>query len=385
VLPTNGDGDFTTTRASVATRVNENGLIEEVASNVPRLDYSDGTCPSLLLEPSSTNLVTYSEDFTQWSQQGVSTVSNSAISPDGTLNADKITATTTDPAPFIFTNVTATEHTFSFYYKGEANSIGKEARVLFWFIGTATGTTLSVPFTLTGDWQRFESQITPTGAGTLALRIDFPVNDATIGDYGYLWGAQLEQNSYATSLIKTVGSATTRSADTANGAGDASTFNDSEGVLMAEISFLDSDGSDVSPFWQRISISDNSDTNRLFISNTLTENQIQVFVRNATGISFNKTVTISDNTLYNKIVLKYKANDFALWINGFELETDNTFDYVPSGLNVLKFSGATSYPFYGNTKQLQYFDSALNDSELEKLTSWTSFTAMANGQSYTII
>ena len=55
VLPTNGDGDFTTTRNTVATRVNENGLIEEVASNVPRLDYSDGGCPSLLLEPTSTN------------------------------------------------------------------------------------------------------------------------------------------------------------------------------------------------------------------------------------------------------------------------------------------------------------------------------------------
>ena len=41
VLPTNGDGDFTFARTSTATRVNNNGLIEEVASNVPRLDYSE--------------------------------------------------------------------------------------------------------------------------------------------------------------------------------------------------------------------------------------------------------------------------------------------------------------------------------------------------------
>ena len=40
--------------------------------------------------------------------------------------------------------------------------------------------------------------------------------------------------------------------------------------------------------------------------------------------------------------------------------------------------------FYGNTKQIQYFDSALNDSDLEKLTSWVSFSDMANGQLYTI-
>ena len=44
---------------------------------------------------------------------------------------------------------------------------------------------------------------------------------------------------------------------------------------------------------------------------------------------------------------------------------------------------AGSHNFYGNTKQIQYFDSALNDSDLEKLTSWVSFSDMANGQLYT--
>jgi hypothetical protein len=41
-------------------------------------------------------------------------------------------------------------------------------------------------------------------------------------------------------------------------------------------------------------------------------------------------------------------------------------------------------PFYGNTKQIQYFDSALTDSELETLTSWDSFSDMATSQLYTI-
>jgi hypothetical protein len=34
-------------------------------------------------------------------------------------------------------------------------------------------------------------------------------------------------------------------------------------------------------------------------------------------------------------------------------------------------------PFYGNTKQIQYFNTALNDSDLETLTSWDSFSDMA--------
>ena len=59
-IPTSGAGDFTVSRAlNTATRVNASGLIESVASGIPRLDYfaSGGTvgCPALLVEPAATN------------------------------------------------------------------------------------------------------------------------------------------------------------------------------------------------------------------------------------------------------------------------------------------------------------------------------------------
>jgi hypothetical protein len=56
IKPTSGLGDMTVVRATTATRVNSAGLIESVAINVPRLDYTDSTCPSLLVEPQRTNL-----------------------------------------------------------------------------------------------------------------------------------------------------------------------------------------------------------------------------------------------------------------------------------------------------------------------------------------
>ena len=92
-VPTNGDGDFDFTRSTSATRVNKDGFIEEVAVNVPRLDYSDGGCPSLLLEPTRSNLITYSEDFSQsvWSKIGVTELGG-FLAPDGTNNAYKITS-----------------------------------------------------------------------------------------------------------------------------------------------------------------------------------------------------------------------------------------------------------------------------------------------------
>ena len=92
-------------------------------------------------------------------------------------------------------------------------------------------------------------------------------------------------------------------------------------------------------------------------------------------------------TNFNKIAIKYKANDFAIWINGIEVGTASSGSLNPSGtFNQLAFArgGANNTPFYGSTKQLQYFDSALNDSDLEKLTSWVSFSDMANGQQYSI-
>ena len=48
---------FTTTRNSIATRVNKEGLIEVVGNDVPRIDYTDSADGVLLLENSATCLL----------------------------------------------------------------------------------------------------------------------------------------------------------------------------------------------------------------------------------------------------------------------------------------------------------------------------------------
>ena len=206
VLPTNGAGDFTTTRASVATRVNENGLLEEVASNVPRLDYSDGGCPSLLLEANATNLITYSEDFSDasWGKNNVTITSNSAISPDGTLNADLLNFTSSgnyvDKSGAISIGQT---YTISCYVKSAVSS-----SQTFTIYGNANK--LSGTLTATTEWQRF----------TLTFVSDISAMSSGISSVDlsqlYVYGFQLEVDSYSTSYIKTVGSSQTRTADTAN-------------------------------------------------------------------------------------------------------------------------------------------------------------------------
>ena len=50
----------------------------------------------------------------------------------------------------------------------------------------------------------------------------------------------------------------------------------------------------------------------------------------------------------------------------------------------MNFDNNGANNFYGNTKQLRYYDEVLTDIELEELTSWDSFRAMAEGQNYVI-
>jgi hypothetical protein len=88
--PLTSDSQLTFSRASTATRVNASGLIETVASNVPRLDYLGSSCPRLLLEPQRTNLYNYSEQLNQWTATNATVTANYAVSPDGYTNADRV-------------------------------------------------------------------------------------------------------------------------------------------------------------------------------------------------------------------------------------------------------------------------------------------------------
>ena len=80
------------------------------------------------------------------------------------------------------------------------------------------------------------------------------------------------------------------------------------------------------------------------------------------------TYTSANIFNYNKIALKYKSGDYALWINGVEVATDSNSN-SPNGLNSLQFdSGSGGSNFYGKTKNLQVFNYALTDEELQTLT-----------------
>ena len=415
VLPADGVGDFNFSRNTVATRINKDGLIETVAVGKSRLNYPliDGVvngCPSHLLEPSSTNITPYSSDFTQWNSLRTTQSNNSSISPDGTLNAGKIvmTSDTGDHTVYDLLSVTSgLDYTSSVFIK-RGNGIADWKYFQLKFGGgflSDSGIVVDVHNGVIthnnnlndygidnygNGWYRVYITATSNGStgysgssisfNEIPNGFDLNIVGNTNADV-YVWGSQFEQNSHKTSYIPTSGSAVTRVAETANGAGDASTFNDSEGVLMAEISALDNDDS----VFREISLALDG-SNRITLGYNDSLNTIFTEIKVGNVAQTLMTYTLSDSKDFIKMGVKYKQNDFALWVNGFKVSTDNSgIVFNANTLNKLNFDrGTGGSPFYGSAKQIQYFDSALNDSDLEKITSWTSFTDLANGQQYSI-
>ena len=404
VLPSSGVGDFDFTRSGSATRINSQGLIETVANGQSRLNYPmiDGKvvgCPHHILEPQRTNLLPYSEDFSQsaWSKFRLSVSTDSIISPDGNSNTYEITEDSTNNSHVLrqYFGSLNTDYSFSFFVKSKSGDryieldLGNTTKKSIFDIENGiiiSDTTNNAKITsLYNDWYKISiSDTVLLNENSYDIRLvdkssgsDTYLGNGTSGVY--IYGAQLEQGSYPTSYIPTTTSAVTRSAETANGSGDADTFNDSEGVLMAEISALSDDSTN-----RIFGISNNSNFNEsILLRYSNNSNEIIAQVRKGGVYEFSMTHTLNDSTLFSKIAFKYKQNDFSLFVNGFEVDTSPTGDII-TGLDTLSLSYVGGNQFFGNTKQIQYYNSSLTDSELEKISSWTSFTDMANGQLYTI-
>ena len=401
ILPNDSVGDFDFDRGTIATRINAQGLIEQVASGVNRLNYSllDGEvvgCPHLLLEPERTNIFQRSEEFSNayWNISRIETpYIADVVSPDGTLNAYtlEISNGETNGGGVYRTGISISgDNSWSVFAKKKTanylviSDTGTTTNAVYFDLENGTvGTT----YNATGEmqdfgngWYRCTMKYTLTSSGAKFIYLS-NLDGATGGgvqggDSIYIYGAMLEQGSYPTSYIKTTSAAVTRAAETCNGSGNAATFNDSEGVLMAEISALSNDITN-----RIISVSDGSGSNRVLVKFDNSSNLIQgtctVGTDQASLLYYTNDITIN-----SKVLFLYKSNDFQLWVDGFKRDFD-TNGTTPSGLDRLNFDNSSGgSKFYGKTKQIQYFDTT--DIDLEQLTSWDSFRAMAEGQLYTI-
>lgn len=377
--------EFDFSRGTSATYVGRDGLIVSAASGVPRIDFTNDTKGHLLLEPQSTNLLTYSEDFSEWTRSttNLDTPSNvtqtnpSGESESGFININNGVSAT----KFIYKSISTTSsiHTQSVFFKYHSRqwvqllSGGTSHYANFDIQNGVVGNVLDCTATIEdygSGW--YKCTATLSSAGTpINMAIAVLDDDATsrlpnstgTGSY-YVWGTQVEALSYATSYIPTTGATSTRNADVCNNSGSAQDFNSEEGVLYAEIAR--SNYSDYS----LISINDETNSNVVAIGFNTSNSNLYARLKTRGSTVFENTTQTSNVSQYYKLAISYSSTEAKYYLDGVLIQSvpnPTLFDNSISSLD-FEFGGGTS-DFYGKVRNVQVFTEALTDEQLQKLTS----------------
>jgi hypothetical protein len=200
VKPLDGSGDLTFSRASSATRVASNGLIEKVR----------------------TNIALYSEQFDNaaWTKLQATVTANATTSPIGTTTADRIVPS----AVLAFHNVTNSPllsdgvlYSLSVYAKADGynfvavgNGFGTRQAAFNLSTGVVSSVTSNTTASIVSvgsGWYRCSISFVTTGSSNqLQITVDNGTETQFVGDGTsgiFLWGAQTETGDIATDYIAT--------------------------------------------------------------------------------------------------------------------------------------------------------------------------------------
>jgi len=362
-------------RASSATRVNKDGLIETVGSGEPRIDYKDDSKGALLLEPSRTNLITYSEDFTQWNNNGVNVTLNQGISTNGNNNANRLEGTLASQS-FSITTTSVSNYTFSMYVK-PVNSpfiriIGGVSKCYFNMTNKTVATNTfdeAIIEDVGNGWFRLacSSSNTANTFETYAHLIDNTSTEFVGSDY-LVWGAQLEQGSYATSYIPTSGSAVTRVAESCEQTPPSGIIGQTEGTMFYD-GYYGFEPAEVYLFLQENLGNGVSDSIYIqkFGSNSIA---VQVYDGNDFQTQLSGGSYVFGQRI--KIAFAYKQNDFAFYINNVQIGVSSgglipTLNSVQIG-TYPALADTNNYIASNGTNEVKLYNTRLSNAELQALT-----------------
>jgi len=344
----------------------------------------DSGCGSWLFEPQSTNLITYSEDFSQWQRVNIATEVSTTLSPDGISFMTKATFSASASNSYIRQNKTMAVGSVTssiFVKKGNLDAfalirIGSiDNPVSVWFnldngtVANSTGSPTNTSIVNYGNGV-YRISATTTSATDLTLTSIIQSSDTSTGNptenaTQFYWGGQIEILPYATSYIPTDGTSVTRNQDDCTNGGSAASINSTSGVLYAEISALE----ETSELNRHISLSSGFNVDRLYLYYTKSgEFGFAAYVGGVLQANIKYDGIIVNNS---KVACKYKENDYALWVDGVEVGTDTSAGVWSSGtLDRMNFAnplGSGNNFFYGKTKCAAVFP-LLTDTELAELT-----------------
>jgi len=369
----------------------------------PRFDYSPTTLAplGLLIEEARTNLLLYSDQLdvaATWPSANIDVTANAIVSPDGTTNADAIIEKTT-PTVFHYINQSVTkaasaiQYAASFYVKNKGRDIviniqSSSANGVIARINPETGNIASGIAAFGTGWTAGSLTTTSVGDGWYKVVMVATSDTATTAQFQcslynavlatniytgdgvsgvYIWGAQLEAGSFATSYIPTAGASVTRSADVATMVGNnfSNWYNQTTGTLA--VSFDASANSNAT----YVSASNGTITqNSLHIDND-TGNMRAVYYSGSTLITALGLGSIGTVGTSNKIATAYAVNDFAASRNGGTVATFTSPGAVPVSLTQLNIGTDDRLvaPYYtnGHIKTISYYNTRLTNTQLQAI------------------
>jgi hypothetical protein len=406
-------GDFNVTRATTATRVNASGLIELVASGIPRLDYPiGGGCPALLIEPSATNLVVQSQNWlaSGWRSDAtanVTTVSatTGTLDPLGTYTANAISPTSGSTshlkvgsdAAISFTS--GTVYTASAFFKQGVGNAGRYIQIAWpatrfaantfanfdlelGTVALVTGSTVTADIENYGNgWYRCRCTNTCISTGTGANGISIalietsgatrlPTFTGTTTDVLYGWGAQTETGSIATSYIPTTTTSGTRNADVISLSGAVSgCIGQTEGTIYAEV-----DIKQLPALNARTFIDVGSSGNRVFLGFTsVASNTLRLQIDAGVGGSACVDIrTVVANAGIIKVAVAYQSLNCALYVNGVQatnIQSNIAFSFT-TALSALFLGSTVSASAFVNDRirAAALYTTRLTNAQLQALT-----------------
>jgi len=359
-------GDMALTQSGTTTRINENGLLVTNAVNIPRIDYSKGS-GAILSELASTNQIRYSEDFSNvlWQDIGVTVTSSTGTNPRGesaTIYAIQGAPSQGGLEGAMVSSATGQGVGVSIWARKKSGVGTTNVQIGFGDSSSVYTNTVSVG----ADWQRITYE---SVNGTSANRFYIDAEGTSADNTIEIWGAQLEktvassQNGRVSSYMPTTSGSVTRAKDEYFNGGDTTLIGATEGVFFIELAALNNVGT------RAIALSaSNSVANRVvfyFFNNNSVQARVQ-----ASSAQTMLNASVTNQTAFNKVAIKYKSGDIAFWINGTEVATSSasfTFNAALSELAFDQGTGANNTDAF--VKQLAVFKEILSDAELAALTS----------------
>ncbi len=369
-FPNVSDSDFQVVRNSIGTRVNKDGLIEVMQPNVPRLDYTNGNCPELLLERASTNLCVYSQsnfnDQVNWlkflAPANLTITEDDIIAPDNTLSGAKIEYVNTGQDAVVTQNVTVVngeDYVLSIWLKGEQG--GEVVKLLLSNnSGGSSGSTDT--FTLTDEWVRYSTDIKVADSTDRGFQLRMEQVDNPLGTTFYAWGAQLENNTFASSYIPTEATSASRSLDIVTDNSNID-LTSPKFVLYTELNMEGNLQENA-----RISINNGNDVNIIRLSTVSDGVPIGQYVGGTIVSGSFFKVDYSTYGRMLKIAIVSTDLGYDIYVNGALASSRTQGAIDASSYTHIGFSDGDGDNFAGRVKDFRYYDEQLTEQELIDLT-----------------